>query len=297
MRGRVFLLYILCCLLWGSTWMAIKVGLEDLPPFLFAGVRMLIATSVLAPLALRNGFPGSIRQEWRWVTAAGVLQLGLSYAAIFFSERFIASGLAATLFCTFPIWALVFAHFMLQGERLTALHLTSALLGLAGIVVLELPMMRNVELRDSPALALFLPLIASISSALGNVWLKRHLAHVPVVANLWAQTLVGACFLLLCHTVLERGEAAHWTARGLAALLYLAVPGTVVTFLSLFWLIPRVPMAVIGIIPLIDTLIAIALGSIVLREPFGPRLLAGAVLVLGGAALASRTRTPAMVTS
>src|SRR5260370_316404 len=108
MRGRVLFLYSLCCLLWGSTWLVIKLGLQDLPPFLFAGVRMSIAAATLTPLALWNGFPRLRRKEWRWVAAAGVLQLGLSYAAIFLAERFIPSGLTAVLFCTFPIWALVF---------------------------------------------------------------------------------------------------------------------------------------------------------------------------------------------
>jgi drug/metabolite transporter (DMT)-like permease len=93
------------------------------------------------------------------------------------------------------------------------------------------------------------------------------------------------------HFVLEQRSTAHWTPRALGALLYLAIPGTVVTFLAFFWLIPRLPIALIGAIPLIDTVIALVLGAVVLNEPFGWRLVAGAVLVLAGAALASQIRS------
>jgi drug/metabolite transporter (DMT)-like permease len=296
MRGRALILYSLCCLLWGSTWLVIKIGLEDLSPFLFGGVRMSIASAALAPWAFRHGLPRLPPRQWFWVLAVGSLQLGLSYAAIFAAERFISSGLTAVLFCTFPIWVVGLAHLLLPDERLTALHLLSAVLGLLGIAVLQSPALTSVQLAPGVAVALFLPLVAAISSALGNVLQKRHLRGVPLSINLWTQTLVGAAVLLLMHFCLEPGVAVRWTPRALAALLYLAIPGTVVTFLSLFWLIPRLPMVVIGNIPILDTLIAVALGAAILREQIGGRLLLGSMLVLSGAALATRSRSPATET-
>ncbi len=293
MRGRALILYSLCCLLWGSTWLVIKIGLDDLPPFLFGGVRMLIASVALAPWAFRQGLPRLPDRLWLWVVAVGSLQMGLSYAAIFAAERFISSGLTAVLFCTYPIWVVGLAHSLLPDERLTPLHVASAALGILGIVVLQYPALASVQLAPGVAVALFLPLAAAISSALGNVWQKRHLRDVPLSINLWTQTLVGAAVLLVMHFCLEPTEVTRWTPRALGALLYLAIPGTVVTFLSLFWLIPRIPMVVIGIIPILDTLIAVALGAAILREPMGGRFLLGGALVLSGAAFATRARSPA----
>ncbi len=293
MRGRALILYSLCCLLWGSTWLVIKIGLDDLPPFLFGGVRMLIASVALAPWAFRQGLPRLPRRRWLWVVAVGSLQMGLSYAAIFAAERFISSGLTAVLFCTYPIWVVGLAHSILPDERLTALHLVSAALGVLGIVVLQYPALASVQLAPGVAVALFLPLGAAIISALGNVWQKRHLRDVPLSINLWTQTLVGSAVLLVMHFCLEPSEVARWTPRAVGTLLYLAIPGTVVTFLALFWLIPRIPMVVIGIIPILDTLIAVALGAAILREPIGGRLLLGGALVLSGAAFATRARSPA----
>ncbi len=254
---------------------------------------MLIASVALAPWAFRQGLPRLPDRLWLWVVAVGSLQMGLSYAAIFAAERFISSGLTAVLFCTYPIWVVGLAHSLLPDERLTALHLVSAALGVLGIAVLQFPALASVQLAPGVAVALFLPLGAAISSALGNVWQKRYLRDVPLSINLWTQTLVGSAVLLIMHFCLEPSEVGRWTPRAVGALLYLAIPGTVVTFLSLFWLIPRIPMVVIGIIPILDTLIAVALGAAILREPIGGRLLLGGALVLSGAAFATRARSPA----
>jgi len=290
MHGRALALYVVCCVLWGSTWLVIKLGLEDLPPFLFGGVRMTIASAALAPLVFRHGLPRMGRTIWLWIASVGFLQLGLSYAGVFAAERFISSGLTATLFCSYPIWTIALAHLMLPGERAGLIHAGSALLGILGIVVLEAPLIGPVRLGPQIAAGMLLPLGSSICSAVGSVLLKRHLGRVPLTVNLWAQTLIGAGVLWLLHLALGQGEAARWTPRAIGALLYLAIPGTVITFLALFWLIPRMPMALIGAIPLIDTLIALALGAAILGEPIGWRLLVGGALVLAGAALASRIR-------
>ncbi len=295
MRGRALVLYALCCVLWGSTWLVIKIGLEDLPPFLFAAARMAIASLVVAPLAFRSGWPALPKGEWAWLSLVGSLQLGVSYAAVFFAERFISSGLTATLFCSYPILVIAFAHLLIVGERATALHVSSAALGICGIVLLEGPLIGPVRIDSEAALGLLLPLGAAATSALGNVLQKKHLGSVPLGVNLWAQTLIGAIALFALHGLFEEGQAAHFTPRAMAALLYLAVPGTVITFLALFWLLPRIPLALIGAIPLIDTLVALVLGALVLHETIGWRLAVGGGFVLSGAALASRTKLPRAV--
>ncbi len=292
MRGRALLLYGMCCLVWGSTWMVIKIGLRDLPPFLFGGVRMTIASVALIPFAWRSWRKLSLRQ-WGWIAAVGLFQLGLSYAGVFAAERFISSGLAATLFCSYPIWAIALAHLLVPGERATALHAGSAVLGISGVVLLEAPLIGPVSLSPDLAVAMLLPLGAAICSALGGTLQKRHLASIPLTVNLWAQTAIGATLLLLFHVVLGQHQGANWTARAIAALLYLAIPGTVVAFLALFWLYPRLPMAMIGAIPLIDTVVALVLGAAILGEAVDWRLCVGGALVLAGAALASRIRVGA----
>jgi drug/metabolite transporter (DMT)-like permease len=118
MRAKVFTAYAICCLAWGSTWLVIKIGLDDLPPLRFAGLRMVIACAVLAPFAVRAFRAGHrpTRTEWRDIAFGGTLQIGLSYALVFVSSQWIPSSLSAALFATFPIWTSLFAHFLKKLE-------------------------------------------------------------------------------------------------------------------------------------------------------------------------------------
>ncbi|MGH9366027.1 MAG: EamA family transporter, partial [Thermoanaerobaculia bacterium] len=99
-RGRILAVYMFCCLVWGSTWLVIKVGLRDLPPFHFATIRMALACLLMAPLAWHRGTRRPTGAEKRWIGASGLLQIGVSYAFVFLASQWIESGLAAILFCT-----------------------------------------------------------------------------------------------------------------------------------------------------------------------------------------------------
>ena len=287
LRGRTLVVYLCLCAVWGSTWIVIKIGLRDLPPLTFAGLRMGLACLLLAPFGLAARWSLS-RREVLSVAVAGFLQIGLSYALLFIATQWIASGLAAILFATFPIWVGLFAHFLLPDEPLTPKAVAAAALGLAGVAVIEAPAVAGIFSAPAGRVAAggALVLASAVVSAYAN-------AEVPPVLNVWLQTLVGSVFLLAAAAALERGARLRWTGSAVASLAYLAIFGTALTFAGLFWLIPKVPVAVVGTIPLVDTLIAVALGSAVLREKLSLRILAGGVLILAGVLLAvSRRRSP-----
>src|SRR6476661_8615471 len=138
LRGRPLLVYVCLCAVWGSTWLVIKIGLRDLPPLSFAGFRMALACLLLAPFAWGRPWRLS-RREAVFVAVAGFLQIGLSYALLFTATQWIESGLAAILFASFPIWVGVFAHFLLPEEPLTRRAIGAAVLGLAGVAMIEAP--------------------------------------------------------------------------------------------------------------------------------------------------------------
>jgi drug/metabolite transporter (DMT)-like permease len=299
LRGRRLAVYLGLCAVWGSTWLVIKIGLRDLPPLRFAGFRMGLACLLLAPFALAGHWSLS-RREVLYVALSGFLQIGLSYALLFTASQWIASGLAAILFASFPIWVGLFAHFLLPDEPLTRKAIAAAALGLAGVAVIEAPALGR--LFSSPAGHLAaggsLVLVSAVVSAYANVLNKRSFARVPPVVNVWLQTLVGSAFLLLGAGILEKGAPARWSASALAALTYLAIFGTALTFAGLFWLIPKVPVAVVGTIPLVDTLIAVVLGNLVLNERLSLRILAGGAMILAGVFFAvSRRGVPLRVES
>lgn len=288
-RGRVLAVYLLCCAVWGSTWMVIKIGLRDLPPFHFAAIRMGIACLLMAPFAFGRGAVGPGRRTGAWIAFCGLLQIGVSYALIFTASQWIASSLSALLFCSFPIWVGLFAHWLLPHEPLTARTVSASALGLAGVAVIQGPAVREaLHARPGPLLIGGLCVLGSaIVCAVANVLNKKHFARVSPYQNVWGQTLVGAAFLSVLTALFERGAPMRWTGSSVLALSYLAVFGTAMTFAGLFWLIPRVPVAVIGTIPLTDTVIAVLLGVTVLGETLSGRVLAGGALILLGVLLAA----------
>lgn len=291
LRGRTLLLYVFLCAVWGSTWLVIKIGLEDLPPLRFAGYRMALACLLLTPFVIWRREKKLARHDVLFIAAIGLLQIGLSYALVFIASQWIPSGLTALFFGTFPIWVGLFAHFLLPEEPLTRRTLLAAGLGFLGIAVIEGPAAFS---SDSGTRALLaggaLVLSSAMVSGYGNVLTKKHLGGVPPATNVWGQTLVGAAFLLLGAALFERGRPADWTASAVASLAYLALFGTALTFVGLFWLIPRVPVSIVGTIPLVDTLIAVLLGAWILGEKLSARVLIGGLLILSGVALAVRSR-------
>src|SRR5262245_47847537 len=118
LTGRVLAVYLFCCSVWGSTWLVIKIGLFDLPPFSFAAIRMAVACLLMAPFAFRPSVARPNGRENLLIFGCGLLQIGLAYALVFLAETRIDSGLAAILFCTFPIWIGLLGHFMLPDEPL-----------------------------------------------------------------------------------------------------------------------------------------------------------------------------------
>ena len=301
LKGRPLALYIFCCAVWGSTWLVIKVGLRDLPPLLYAGLRMALTCVLIAPFAwsaLRRRTRPT-RRETSLVAVSGFLQIGVSYAFLFVATQWIESGLGAILFSSFPIWVGLFAHFLLPDEPLTGRTIAAAALGLGGVAVIEAPAIAHLSSSRGLVAGGALMCGAAIVSAYSNVLNKRSFAGISPVFNVWGQTLVGSIALLAAAALLERGAPVRWSAGAFAALAYLAIFGTALTFAALFWLIPRVPVAVIGTIPLVDTFIAVLLGSLVLGERLSPRIFAGGFLILAGVVLAAspRPRTPALLSS
>jgi drug/metabolite transporter (DMT)-like permease len=289
MRAAVLVVYVGVACLWGSTWAVIRIGLQDLPPLLFAGTRMAIAAVLLAPLALRDRSWRTLpRGVPRRIVEVGVLQIALPYGLMFVAQQWVPSALAAILFATFPIWIALLAAWLLPGESLGLPAMASAALGVAGIAVLERPHLAALQTSPQLALGSALVVTASIVVALANVLVRRHLVAVSPLVMTAGQTAVGAVALLLAAALLERGAPVAFTRSALAAVLYLAVFATAVTYVGLYWLVPRVPIAAIGAIPLLDTTVAVLLGAVLLDEPVGWHLAAGGVLVLSAAALASR---------
>jgi len=273
-------LYVLLCLIWGSTWLAIKVGYGGLGPFNVAGLRFLIAGLVFVALVplFRARWPHG-RSEWILVAFVGVVLFGVDFGLIYWGEQFLDSGLTAILFATLPLITIGMAHVYLPGDRITPRKLSGTLLAFLGVVALF-----GVNVRIDPSKAW--PMAAIVASAAcaaaAGVASKRHGAALHPTALNAPAMLIGAAALFSASMIAgERlglpGEPAAW-----AAVAYLALAGSVVTFLSYFTLLKRLSVTSLSFISVFTPAIALLLGFVFLDER--PTLLAGlgAVLILVG---------------
>jgi len=235
MKAR--LVWLLLCGIWGSTWLFIKLGLEDLPPFTFAGIRFVIASTILFSLVAfrRLSLPRN-RSDWFLLASTGVLAFCINYGLLFWGEQYISSGLAALLQATIPVFGLVIAHFYLPGERMTLPRVIGIVMGLAGVAVIfsnQLSVAGPRALAGSAALVL-----GSASAAYSNVLVKARGKNLDPAIIAAGQMLFGLIPLLLIGIPLEGNPLRfHWTRMAIAALFYLAIVGSVIAFLLYYWLV------------------------------------------------------------
>lgn len=284
----------LVAFIWGSTWLAIKIGLEDLPPFLAAGTRFAVATGLLAALSWARGiaFPRGARLH-AGLLAIGILTFIVNYGAVYWGEQYIPSGLAAVLFATYPLFVLLLAHTALATERINARKVLGVALGLAGVALIFRADLSLVHPR-APIGAL-VTLLAPVAAALCSVGIKKwgHELHPYTLTLLpMAYGMVG---LLAIARATEDVAAARWTPGAALSTLYLAVFGSVIAFVVYYRLLKEVEVSKLALVSYAFPVVAVALGWGVLGERLTGWMLAGALLVFAGIALATarRRRAPA----
>ena len=282
MKARLVWL-ILCCI-WGSTWLFIKLGLTDLPPLTFAGIRFVIACLILfAIIRLRRIQLPRVRGDWILLAVSGILSFGLNYGLVFWGEQYISSGLAALLQATLPAFGLVFAHIHLPGERLSWAKIGGVVLGVFGVGVV---FSNQLTVSGRQALAGCVALILSaMFAAYSNVLVKSYGKHLDPAILAAGQMLFGLLLLLGVGIPLEGNPLHfHWTPVALIALVYLAVVGSVIAFLLYYWLVLNMDVTKSMLIALVTPVVAVILGMLVLNEEFGWRTLAGGAMIILGIA-------------
>jgi drug/metabolite transporter (DMT)-like permease len=280
-------------LIWGTTWAAIRIGLEGLPPLIGLTLRFAIAAAVLLPLApvlgVRLGRSAVERRLW---LASTLLNFCASYGILYWAEQWVPSGLTAVLFATFPLWTGLLAHLALPGERLTPWAFAGALIGFAGVAVIFSEDFRSLG-GPQVAFAAAVVLLSPVSSALGSVAIKRWGQGIHPLSLSAVPMGLTALVMAPVAAVVEQGREITFDTRSVLALLYLAIFGSAVTFTLYYWLLKRLPATSLALITYATPVVAVIVGSLFLDEPFTLRIVLGAVLVIAGVAVAMRTRPKA----
>jgi drug/metabolite transporter (DMT)-like permease len=281
LRGKALVAYLLVCTVWGSTYLAIRIGVAQLPPFLFAGVRFLVAGLLLGTIAVLAGIRLPSRpRDWRTLAITGVFLLVGANAILVWSEQFIASGTASVFVASMPLWAAFFDALVPGGKTVLTWRIGMGLaLGffgsalLAGITPHEL---LAADLRAPVALTL-----GSASWAMGSVYWKRHPTQVSPYAAAAVQMVIAGGILVAIGLLLGEGPAWHLQGAGLGAMAYLILFGSIVGYTAYGYALEHAPATVVGTYAYVNPVVAVALGWLVLHEPVTARMLAAMALILG----------------
>ncbi|MDZ7363998.1 MAG: EamA family transporter [candidate division KSB1 bacterium] len=293
--NAVVLAWLTLCMIWGSTWLFIKLGLQDLPPFTFAGIRFLLASIILSlVIYFRKTRLPQNRGDWLFIAWTGFLCVTVNFALVFWAGQYVSSGLAALLNATMPFFGMIIAPHYLPAERITPAKLGGVVLGMTGVGLIF-----SNQLSLQGMLSLFACIaivVGALVAAYANVLIKLRGRHLDPVVLSAGQMLFGFPVLLGIGVIAE-GNPLHlqWTPLALASLSYLTIIGSCMAFILYFWMLQRITVTKALLLLLVTPLVAVTLGKLVNNEELTWRLLAGGVCIIAGvgATIFYRQRTPA----
>ena len=290
MTPKVFILYALLCIIWGTTWLALKISLNYIPPIFGLGLRFTISSIILWPILLRQK-PKINRSSTaiKVYLSFSLLSFVAAYSLTYWGAQFIYSSLASIIWALLPIFVSIIAHFMLPSEPLTLRRFGGGLFGLAGVAFILSSNGEQKEVQMIGVLAIFLAVVLASGP---NVYLKKHYKIVnPLHVNVIAQT-IAAIVLIPLSFLLEKPMATIWNSTSIITLVYLAIFGTVITWTIYFWLYNHISVNQISTLGLVPPVFASIIGWIFLGETYGYELFIGGALVLLGVYLIHSRQIP-----
>lgn len=279
MSGMALFVYIFLCLIWGTTWLATKFGLQDMPAVWSGAIRMLLASVILIAynFIARNRYPIGWKRRW-YVARPGAIIFAASYICTYSGMQYISSSLAAILFAAMPFSVALLAHYFLPDEKMNRRKLIGLVIGFAGIVVVfDGP----IALTHDTLLGGGLVVGSTLISAFALVYIKAALPDEPIMPMISLQMATGAIVMTVAALALEDFSRLHMTMTAVGSVVYLAIFGSVIAFGGYFWLLRKIGALQVSLIAFVTPLVAVFIGAFAGDRLAGNEFL-GAALVLAG---------------
>ena len=278
-----YLAWLSVCVIWGTTYLGIRVALETIPPALVGAFRYLAAGAVLSAILIARGerLPGPA--HWKGLALLGFLMIALGNGGVIWAEQWVPSGIAAVVVAASPFW-MTGLEAALGGERLSAQGVVGLVLGFLGILLLVWP---ELTAGGEFAIGVIALQVACIGWALGSSYSRRHAREENALGAAAVQMMFGG--LIMLAAAVARGEFAEltFTWRTFAAELYLVVFGSLVGYSAYVYALKHLPVSTVSLYAYINPVIAVVLGTLLLGEPFGWRVVIAAAVVFAGVAVVS----------
>jgi drug/metabolite transporter (DMT)-like permease len=289
---KTLLAFAIIYFVWGSTFLAIRVGVREVPPFLLAAMRFLVAGLVLYGWMIVQGKRSPTARQWTSAFLLAFLIFVLDYGLLFWAEQRVPSGIAAVMMATIPVFMALSEIIFLRTQRLTVRLASALLIGIAGVAVLVSHSLSLGGAPIDPAGAVAL-IIASVSWSIASVLTRKLTLPQSKVMSSGAQMLAGGVLLALTAAALGEFRGFHLSTVSRGAwfsLLYLIVAGSIVAFTAYVWLIHHESPTKVGTYAYVNPLVAVLLGYFLSGESLGPRTILGTVFVLIGVVVITTTR-------
>lgn len=277
--------WLILAFIWSTTWIFIKVGLDDIPPMAFAAARFLVSVSLLAAIIKiqRIAMPKS-SAEWKLIAVTGVLQFSINYSLVFWSEQYITSGLAAVLQATITVFGLILAWLMLPNERITLQKIVAVSVGIIGVAVIFFDQLKVDNLMAFAGCAAIV--VGAYAAAQASILVKAKAADIHPATLVFSQMLCGLPAIIIYSLIREGNPLAfNWSLKAVLCVLYLAVLGTVAAFWLYYWLLAKVESTKAMMISLVTPLLAVVIGWLVLGETLPPQTGFGGLLIIAAIGL------------
>ncbi|RPI01242.1 MAG: hypothetical protein EHM64_16025, partial [Ignavibacteriae bacterium] len=278
LRTKVLVGFSVICLIWGSSWAAVKLGIESVPPLLSLGIRLLLASIILGVMVLLKHLtiPAG-KKFWTLVGIMCVTSFTVPFVLIYWGQLTVDSGLSAVLFATYPFWVALVSHFLLPEEKITSLKIIGMSMGFIGVLLIFNNGFADLNLQ---MMAGFITIIlGAIIQAFGLVFLRKMGEEVhPVTLNFYSMS-VSALPLFAASYFIEDYSNIHFDSTSIGAIAYLSVFCTVMTFVIYFWLVKHVEAVVLSLSALITPVIAVLIGIIFMGEYITRGVIVGSLLV------------------
>ena len=298
-RLRVATAFGLVYVLWGGTYLAMRITAEHIPPYVMGTIRYLIAGPVmLAYLAVTGRNVRITRQDFQRLLVSGFLLLSIANMGVAWSEEYVPSGLAALIVAMVPIWVAIIEAWVFRSRRMSLMGVAGLMLGIIGMLVLLWPRIWSGAHVGHPELIGFAILtVSSLSWALGSVLSGRWSLSVDVFsASAWQMTFAGG---INAAIALLSGGFHHvvWTRRGSLAILYLVTCGSWIGFTAYIWLLENVPTPKVATYAYVNPVVAVYFGWLLLHERVDVYMLLGTVVILAAVAMVNISKLKALRSS
>lgn len=277
--------WLLLCVIWGTTWIFIKIGLEDLPPITFAAARFVLAVIVMAPLIKLLKFEMPLGpSQWKLIALTGFLQFSVNYSLVFWSEQYITSGLAAVLQAMITVFGLLLAWFFLPHERITRRKILAVSLGIIGVAVIFIDQLRVESVWAFAGCVAIV--IGAYAAAQASILIKARGTEMHPATMVFSQMLFGLPAIIIYALMVEGNPLTfNWSLRAIVCIVYLTIPGTIAAFWLYYWLLKRVESTKAMMISLVTPLLAVIIGAVAIGETLPPQTFAGGMLIIASIGL------------